>query len=120
MIKDTSNREPVMRKAFHRSIVAGMAAAILATSLPEAPAFAGTGKQPAVEQTTDQLSARRRHYRRGGNAAALAAFAGVAGAIIGLAAESQRRKHYRRHYGYYGYYGNPYAPPPYGYYYRHW
>ncbi len=78
---------------------------------------------PAVHQSAAndvpliEVASRKRH--RGNNAAAAAAFAGMAGALIGLAIqESQRDRYYSRgHYGYYDggpqyyrgrhYYGSP-------------
>ncbi|MBV9346482.1 MAG: hypothetical protein JO245_00745 [Pseudolabrys sp.] len=96
-----------------------MTVATIATSFSIPAASAAPGKQPAVSQSSAiDLSARRRHYRGGGNAAAMAAFAGIVGTIGALAIEQQRRDAWReRHYyGGYGPYGYGYGyGPRYGY-----
>ena len=93
-----------------KTIISGLAVALLATSMPLLPATAAPAKQPAASVAHTQtlatdLSARRRHYR-GGSRAGLAAFGLVAGTIGAIAAQQA----YRDNYGY-GYYG----PAPYGY-----
>ena len=106
-----------IHKNFTRSVVAVLATATIATSFPLAPASAAAAKQPAakpgIETSLDNgtldISARRRHYRRNNNAAALGAFAAIAG-TIGVIAATQERRRYRNHYGYH------YGPRPYGYY----
>lgn len=75
------------------------ASAAPAVALPAAHQSAGEDGQVI------QVASKKRH--RGNNAAAAAAFAGIAGAMIGLAAqESQRDRYYDRGGGYYG--GNQY------------
>jgi hypothetical protein len=95
---------------------------------PGAPVSKGVLVAPASKDVTDFSAARRhRYYRRGGNAAAGAAFMGMAfGMIAGAIAEQQRRDYYQNYYygygpgpyygpGYYGgpYYGRRYYYPPY-------
>ncbi|RDV03708.1 hypothetical protein [Undibacter mobilis] len=75
------------------------ASAAPAASIPAVHQGAANGS-PLIEVTS-----RKRH--RGNNAAAAAAFAGVAGALIGLAIQESQRDRYYRHGGY-GYYdGGP-------------
>jgi len=98
----------------------------IASAVPLAPV-------PAIQQGVAtnvpliEVAAKKKRYRsNGNNAAAAAAFAGIAGALIGLAAqESQRDRYYGRGgYGYYDggrrYYGGPgpqyrYRGPAHGY-----
>lgn len=109
---------------------AAMAAAVVGLTVSS---FAPTGAMaaPAAKReaaashatsgATEFSSARRRHYRGNGNAAALAAFGAIAGTIGSIAAAQSRRDYYDS-YGYYdggpvyggpayyggGYYGGPY------------
>jgi hypothetical protein len=86
------------------------------TPVLSAPASAAP-KQAQMQTAPDgfvEVAAKRRHrHYRGGNAAAVAAFAGIVGTIATLAA----RDRYERRYYYDPYYGHsPYAyGAPYGY-----
>jgi len=103
------------------SLTAALAAVLALGSVgPNIASAAPLAPVPAVEQTAgnghliEVASKKKRVYRRN-DAAAAAAFAGIAGAIIGLAAqESSRDRYYRdgyyynggRHYGRGHYYDN--------------
>jgi hypothetical protein len=120
-----------MRKTFTRSITAALTAATIATSIPLTTASAEPARTPAVTAAkaapvaSDEFSARRRY--RGGNAAALGAFAAIIG-TIGVLAATQSRNDYCGGYG--CGYGYGYGPAPYAYYggpqyygryhHRHW
>lgn len=103
-----------MRPVASRSIVAALTGALVLGLLPVGGAHAASSaksqavKPAAATDTVTDFSARRRHYRGNGGAAALAAFGMIAGTIATIAANERRRDYYDR-YGY-GYYG--YAPPP--------
>lgn len=119
-----------------RSTIAMTTAATIAvTAIGLTPAMAAPGSaapKQALTLTDDatsnfvEVAKRRRHRHYNGGAAALGAFAAIAGTIATLAA---RDRYYRRHRYYepypyaYGYYGRP---APYGYYepryryYRDW
>src|SRR6185436_13249835 len=58
-----------------------------------APAAKGLSAEHGTSGNTD-FSARRRYYRGGGNAAGLAAFAGIVGTIGAIAASQNRRDYY--------------------------
>ena len=120
------------RKGSFSSVGRGVVAAVIAglvVTMAEPPmaaaasiAPAGKGMSAAVPSSgpTD-ISARRRHYHRGGNAAGLAIMGMMIGTMGAAIAAQQRRDAY---YDYYGYYGPPpayYGPPVYGYgpYYGH-
>ena len=105
-----------------RVVVAAVIAA-LAVTLAEPPMAvaasigpSGNGVSAAVPSSgATDVSARRRHYRRGGNAAGLAIMGMMIGTMGAAIAAQQRRDAY---YDYYGYYGPPpayYGPPVYGY-----
>jgi hypothetical protein len=111
-----------------RSIAAAVIVGLVVT-LAEPPmaaagsmGSAGNGLSTAVPSSgATDISARRRHYRRGGNAAGLAIMGMMIGTMGAAIAAQQRRDAY---YDYYGYYGPPpayYGPPVYGYgpYYGH-
>jgi hypothetical protein len=107
----------IMRSPIRGSIVAVLTAVLTLSSLDLGPTRAAASGRPQVQADTEDLSARRRHYR-GNNRAALRMFGAVAGTIVGIAAAEQARRNWRRHgyYGYYGYYGYHggygYPPPP--------
>jgi hypothetical protein len=88
---------------------ATLAAAVALTSLDLAPASAAsaTDKTQAAKISTIDLSARRRHLRRG-DALMLGAVASVFGAIAATAAAHRYRERYY-------YYGEPYDEGPYYY-----
>lgn len=106
-----------------RTIAGVTAAALALTAVGVTPGFAGSApKQVSMKQGDIEVSSARRHRRGPGPAAALGAFAAIAGTIGSIAA-AQRYRDYS--YGYYdapyayapGYYGGPYAvAPSYGYY----
>jgi hypothetical protein len=106
----------------HRAVAVATAAAIALTSVGLSPtvAAASPAKQAQVADnsgSTEFSSRHRRYGHRHGNAAALGAFAAIAGTIATIAIAEQRRREWRRHHQYYGPYGYPYgAPAPYGYY----
>jgi hypothetical protein len=105
-----------------RPVVITTVAALALTALEPSLAFAGSapsgnGQSAAphgvINGVTD-VSARRRVYRRGGGgAAAVAAFAGIVGTGLAIAAAQNRRDYYDNYDGYYGggpvyYGGGPY------------
>lgn len=112
-----------------RSVVLAAVAAVALMAVEPSLALAGSPTTAAkgisarngVSGATD-FSAARRHYRRGGGgqAAALAAFAGVVGTIGGIAAAQSRSDDYYDYDGpaYYsggpGYYGRAAYASPYG------
>lgn len=113
--------------ASRRTALLAMVAAFAVTAIAPAPVMAGTpGSAPAVVTTagtgnaTDFSAARRRYARRGGgNAAGLAAFAGVVGTIGAIAASRSRDDGYygggpRYYGGGPGYYDGGYGGPGYG------
>lgn len=102
-----------------RSVALATAATLFLTAAVPPMAQARPASQPtpvaaengAVASTATDISARKRHYthRRHyhrGNAAAGAAFMGLALGAMGAIAADQRRRDYYRHNYYYG--GNPY------------
>jgi hypothetical protein len=106
-----------------KNVVLATVAAVALTAA--GPSFAASPAKAAAtaHRATDFSSARRYHHRGGGSAAGLAAFAGVVGAIGGIAAAQSRRDAYDYDYGgpaYYSggpaYYGNQgyRYPAPYG------
>jgi hypothetical protein len=90
----------------------------LAIAGPVAPVSNSVSATASSDATDFSAARRRRHYRRGGNAAGLA-FMGLAIGTIGAIAAQQRRDDYYNN-GYYnnGYYNNGYgygyAPGYYG------
>jgi hypothetical protein len=88
--------------------------AIAPTGAIAAPAVSSAPSQVSTDHgtrdATDFSSARRRHYRGGGNAAGLAAFGAIVGTIGVIAASQSRRDYYDNGPGY-GYYG---GGPAYG------
>jgi hypothetical protein len=116
-------RKGVFSSIGRASAVATVVAVAL-TSVQPSMAFAGSATSSkgvaAWTGTSDatDISARRRHYRGHGGAAAAAAFAGIVGTGIAIAAAQNRRNYYYDNgYGYYGggpaYYGGD--PTPYYY-----
>jgi hypothetical protein len=108
--------------------IATVAALALTAVAPSVAIAAPRGKDaPAVTSGVTDISARkrvavRRGYR-GGAPAAAAAFAGIVGTGLAIAAAQNRRAYYDDYYGgggpvYYGggpaYYGGGYAPYGYG------
>lgn len=105
-----------MRKGFlssaGRSVVLATVAVLVVTTSGPPPAIAGPADPASkgISATTasgdaTDFSARRRYYRRGGNAAGLA-FMGMAIGTIGAIAAQQQRNDYYNNYGYGpGYYG---------------
>jgi hypothetical protein len=112
-----------MRSKVNRTLAVVTAATLALTAFnlqpaaaaPEATTQARTA-QPAGDY---EFSSRRRRYHRN-NAAAIAAFTAVVGAIATYAAAREYRKAHQRGY----YYGNPYGPyyypRPYRSYYYYW
>jgi len=113
-----------VRKGLFSSIGrAGAVATVVAMALTAVePSTALAGSVPSDKGKTvvtgtsgsTDISARRRHYGRGG-AAAAAAFAGIVGTGLAIAASQNRRDYYEGSYGYYdappayyGYGGGPY------------
>jgi hypothetical protein len=98
------------------AVIAGVAAIALTAVEPMAAVAAPAAKDKALTATSGatDFSAQRRYYRRGGGFAAGAAFAGIVGTGLAIAAS---RPYYYDSYGYYG--GPPvayYGGPGYGYY----
>ena len=98
-----------MRTRSSRMTAAALMAAVALTSLDLAPASAAdaAGNTQATKTSTIDLSARRRHLRRG-DAFMLGAVASVFGAIAATAAAHRYRERYY-------YYGAPYDEGPYYY-----
>jgi hypothetical protein len=103
-------------------LLASIAAFVLTVAEPPpaaagqvSPASKGVSATGSSDATDFSAARRRRHYRRGGNAAGLA-FMGLAIGTIGAIAAQQRRDDYYNN-GYYnnGYYNNDYGYGP-GYY----
>lgn len=114
-----SERSVNSRIGRNTALAAFASFALVAASLsPSAAASPTAAKAPAAvagqgsSSATDFSAARRRHYRRGPNAAGLA-FMGIAAGLIGGAIAESRRQEYYDNY----YYGGPrYYGPGYGYY----
>jgi hypothetical protein len=117
------------RKGLLSSAGRGVAAAVIASlviTLAEPPMAAASSMSPFAKGVSaaapsggaTDISARRRHYRRG-NAAGLAFMGMMIGTVGAAIAAQQRRDAYYDYYGYGpGYYGPPpvyYGPPVYGY-----
>jgi hypothetical protein len=120
-------RQAVLKSTSRAVMAAAVAALTVSTFAPTGAVAAPAAKHEAAaghgtSGATEFSSARRRHYRGGGNAAGLAAFGAIAG-TIGAIAASQSRRDYYDSYGYYdggpayggpayygggGYYGGPY------------
>lgn len=105
-----------------RSVAVAVVAGLVVT-LAEPPMAAAGSMSPVGNGVSaagpssgaTDISARRRHYRRGGNAAGLAIMGMMIGTMGAAIAAQQRRDAY---YDYYGYYGPPpayYGRPVYGY-----
>ena len=111
-----------MQNPLRGSIAAVLAAAVGLSPLAASAVQAAGSRQPQVETAgTLDLSARKRHYRRGNSRAAMQMFGMVLGTIGTIAAAEEARRYRHRYYGHYGY---GYAPPPpyyygYGPYYRY-
>jgi hypothetical protein len=110
-------REQIMRMGKTGRVLAMTAGALALWMIDLQPVAAGSSdldvKAGVETASADEMSARRRYYRRGGNAAAVRTFGAIAGTIGGIIAAEQARRYYRRHY-----WASPYAQPyaPYGYY----
>jgi hypothetical protein len=102
-----------------RPAALAVVAALALTAVEPSDSFAGSapsgkGLSAATSQTATDFSARRRIYRHGnGGAAAAAAFAGIVGTGIAIAAAQNNRAYYDSYDGYYGggpvyYGGGPY------------
>ncbi|MDB5517165.1 MAG: hypothetical protein JWQ17_3923 [Tardiphaga sp.] len=119
--------------SFGRGAALATVAAVALAAVQPSVAMAGSTTPAALSANhgtsgNTDFSAARRHYRGGGGAAALAAFAGIVGTIGAVAAAQERRDYYDS--GYYGggpayydggpaYYGGGpayYDAPGYGYY----
>lgn len=91
--------------------MAAVAALTFSTFAPTTVMAATPGTSAGSSGATDFSSARRRHYRGNGNAAALAAFGAIVGTVGAIAASQSRRDdyYYDRGPAYYGggpaYYG---------------
>ena len=107
-------------RAIVMASVAPMAFAVAEPSAARAgSAPSGSGLSAAASGATD-FSSRGRVYHRGGGAAAAAAFAGIVGTGLAIAAAQNSRAYYDDYDGYYGgpvYYGGGpvyYGPGYYG------
>lgn len=112
-----------MQNPLRGSIAAVLAAAVGLSPLAAGAVQAAGARQPQVEAAgTLDLSARKRHYRRGNSRAAVQIFGMFLGTVAAIAAAEEARR-YRHRHRYYGYYGYPPPPPPhyygYGPYYRY-
>jgi hypothetical protein len=98
-----------MRMGKMGRVLAATAGALALWMIDLPPAAAGSSdwatKAGVETASADEMSARRRYYRRGGNAAAVRTFGAIAGTIGGIIAAEQARRYYRRHY-----WAGPYAP----------
>jgi hypothetical protein len=107
-------RKTVLSPAGRATALATITALALTAAAPSM-AFAAPRAKGATVATSDatDFSARRRVVRRGvGGAAAAAAFAGIVGTGLAIAASQNRRAYYDDYYGYGG--GPVYgAPSPY-------
>lgn len=114
-------------KSTGRAVMAAAVAALTVSTFAPTGAIAAPAAKREVAAghgtsgATEFSSARRRHYRGGGNAAGLAAFGAIAGTIGAIAASQSRRDYYDS--GYYGggpayggpvYYGGGYGGGYYG------
>ena len=127
---------PSVFSSIRRGVLLATAAAVVLAAVEPGTAMASAATPPSkglsadhgISGNTDFSAARRRHYNRGGGAAAMAAFAGILGTIGAIAAAQERRDYYYDggplyyggpvYYGSpgYGYYGGYGAPDPYHYY----
>ena len=113
-MRDPTKRQMVLRLA--RNVVIATAAVLLftiaeppmATAGPLAPVFDGVAATMGISDATDfSALRRRRHYRRGNNAAGLAMFGMMIGTIGAITAQQQRNDYYNN-------YNNAYGPGYYG------
>ena len=94
-----------------RGTVLATVAALAVTALEPSLALAGSAPSreglstATVANGITDVSARRRVHWRGGGAAAAAAFAGIVGTGLAIAASQNRRAYYDDYYGSPGYYG---------------
>jgi hypothetical protein len=111
------NRKGAFSSAGRAAVLATVAAVAL-TAVAPSMALAGSaphGKGAAASGTVTDISARRRGVS--GGAAAAAAFAGIVGTGLAIAATQNRRDYYDDYYGAPAYYAAPspyYAEPYYG------
>jgi hypothetical protein len=102
-----------------RTAVMATIAALALTAVEPSLALAGSAPRgkgvstATVSSGATDFSARRRYYRGGGGGAAVAAFAGIVGTGLAIAATQNRGAYYGDSYGYYdagpAYYGgDPY------------
>lgn len=100
-----------------RAVALAAVTAMSITAVAPTGAFAGPANNAPTKATVHHgssdatdFSARRRHYRGGGNAAGLAAFGAIVGTIGAIAAANSGPRYYDS-YGYYGggptYYSGP-------------
>jgi hypothetical protein len=103
----------IMRTRISRTTAVALAAAVALTSFEIAPASAAnlTGGTQVTQASTIDLSARRRHLRRG-DALMLGAIAGVFGTIAAASAARRYRERYYYDEPYYYGYSAPYAYAP--------
>ncbi|AWM02612.1 hypothetical protein [Bradyrhizobium amphicarpaeae] len=107
---------PVISAAGRKMVLAAFASLALVASSASPSAAASPGAVSAQPVTagqgssdvTDFSAVRRRHYRRGSNAAGLAFMGAAVGIIGGVIAEQRRRDYYEnRYYAPRPYYGGP-------------
>jgi hypothetical protein len=111
---------PVNSRAGRNTLLAALASLALAAASASPSAAASTmpagtpdkaiAAGSASSDATDFSAAKRRYYRRGPNAAALAIMGAATGLAVGAIAESRRRDYYEDRYYYDrgpGYYGGP-------------
>ena len=106
-------RKGVFSSLGRATALATVAALAVTTAEPAFAGSAGAGKGTvAASKASDatDFSARRRvvhRYRGNGGAAAAAAFAGIVGTGLAIAAAQNRRAYYDDYYGGPAYYGGP-------------
>lgn len=107
---------PANSRVGRNTVLAAFASlALVAASVSPSAAASTTAKaavtaSQAASDATDFSAAKRRYYRRGPNAAALAIMGAATGLAIGAIAESRRRDYHEDRYYYdrgSGYYGGP-------------
>lgn len=104
-----SGRNTLVAAFASLALVAASASPSAAASTTPAAKVAVAGE--TVSGATDFSAAKRRYYRRGPNAAALAIMGAATGLAVGAITESRRRDYYEDHYYYDR--GPAYAPGPY-------